>query len=173
MIMPFENLPPINLGVMGLPMKGNPDIITPYTTPYPMVTNYIKLCKLLNLKPFGGGTKEKQGPYKIARINSGYRNIEYNKSVGGKSNSAHLFALAWDIEFVNYTNVRNAAIAASDLFNRVIMYGSPFLHVDLTNSLWNMMYSNGMRFGLCDRDGNFCWRESIHQIVQLHQDIYG
>lgn len=172
MVMPNENLVPPNLAELGVKMKGNPDLHTIWVSPYPVIVPYKELCTELNIAPFGGGTIEKQGPLGLGRINSGFRDIKYNRTVGGARNSAHCFALALDIEFRNFEMVRRAALIASNIYNRIILYGKPFLHVDQTNSLWHMNYSNGMRFGLSDQDGNFCWRENIHQIIELHKDLY-
>lgn len=63
-------------------------------------------------------------------INSGYRTIERNNKVGGKSNSAHLFGYAADISCSNSRDrfiIINALIQSG--FNRVGI-ADTFIHVD-------------------------------------------
>jgi uncharacterized protein YcbK (DUF882 family) len=69
-------------------------------------------------------------------INSGYRNKEYNKKVGGVTNSQHLLGKAADIR-VDGINVdelsRHAKIVG---FNGIGIY-KDFLHVDIRNKETN------------------------------------
>ncbi len=173
MILPIENLSPANLGKLGLPMKGNPDIVTLWKTPYPIITNYKILCKEFGVKPFGGGKMKSQGPYSILRINSAYRSFKYNLQIGGSDNSSHMYGLAIDVNVGKLAFMVKATKIAAKYFNRVIIYhNSLFIHCDLTNTLWNIRHSNGKRFALVDSNGVMRWYEEIHQIISLYEDLY-
>jgi len=173
MILPVDNLLPVNLGKLGLPMKGNPDLITLWQTPYPIITLYKKVCQEFGVKPFGGGTMESQGPYSILRANSAYRDFIYNAKIGGADNSAHMYGLALDLNIGKVAFMIKAVEIAAKYFNRVIMYHNGlFIHVDLTNTLWNIRYSNGKRFALVDSNGVMRWYEEVHQITSLYEDLY-
>ena len=172
MILPVPNLLIPNLAELGIEMDGDPDLITIWKTPYPVLTNYIKLCERLGVKPFGGGTYKKQGPLQIGRINSGYRSLEHNSEVGGRTHSPHMFGVAIDPWWNTHLMCEKAAKNAVDLFNRIILYPKPFIHLDLTDSIWNLHYSNGQRFAVADSSGNYKWFEDIDRTIQFYHDVY-
>jgi uncharacterized protein YcbK (DUF882 family) len=74
-------------------------------------------------------------------INSGYRTIEHNAKVGGKSDSSHLKGLAVDISCTNSTDrFKLEGILREVGFTRIGM-GNTFIHVDIDkektqNVLW-------------------------------------
>ena len=70
-------------------------------------------------------------------INSGYRTIEHNSNVGGKSNSSHLRGLAADIK-VNDSRTRGLILKAlrEAGFNRIGI-AKTFLHVDFDSTKAN------------------------------------
>jgi hypothetical protein len=134
------NLLPVNLANMGVPRRapeGEADLVTPALTPYPMVTNYLLLCKACPniLTPFGGGTIEQQGTRINGFITSGYRNELVNERVA----SPHRFAMAWDIivmAAVDQITVGRRAVD-NDLFTRVGFYPDRhFIHVDMVPDNW-------------------------------------
>jgi uncharacterized protein YcbK (DUF882 family) len=64
------------------------------------------------------------------RINSGYRTPEYNKSIGGATNSMHTLGIAADIVIAGMTPMQVAAIA-NDLKLGGIKAYSTFTHIDV------------------------------------------
>jgi uncharacterized protein YcbK (DUF882 family) len=64
------------------------------------------------------------------RINSGYRTPEYNKSIGGATNSMHTLGMAADIVITGMTPMQVAAIA-NDLKLGGIKAYPTFTHIDV------------------------------------------
>ncbi|ASS77066.1 muramoyltetrapeptide carboxypeptidase [Tumebacillus algifaecis] len=62
-------------------------------------------------------------------VNSGFRSLSHNASVGGASNSQHTYGIAADIVVGGYTPTAVANLAKSSGFSGVIIY-STFTHVD-------------------------------------------
>lgn len=71
-------------------------------------------------------------------INSGYRTVEHNKSVGGSPNSQHILGKAADITASGMTPKKIAAMAEEIGFGGIGIY-STFVHVDVrkVKSRWN------------------------------------
>jgi uncharacterized protein YcbK (DUF882 family) len=67
---------------------------------------------------------------KPIRINSGFRSIEWNKSIGGASNSLHTLGLAADVVVDGVTPIHIASIARDLGFGGVKAYPT-FTHVDV------------------------------------------
>lgn len=63
-------------------------------------------------------------------VNSAYRSIGYNKSVGGAPNSYHLSGIAFDIAVAAIPPVELAKIASAFGFGGIGIY-STFIHVDV------------------------------------------
>jgi len=123
---------PPNLARLGVKRKVGPpeaDLITVYETPYPVLTNYGKLCADAGVKPFGGGTYLKQGSPEEGYINSGYRE--------GEGDSAHLYALAMDIIAIKLERQIRLAGFALNYFCRIGLYPDHgIIHVDLMPQVW-------------------------------------
>ena len=64
-------------------------------------------------------------------INSGYRTIEHNHKVGGKSNSSHLKGLAADIKCTNSTDRFKLIYILQETGFQRIGIADTFIHVDL------------------------------------------
>ncbi|WP_410528363.1 YcbK family protein [Rossellomorea marisflavi] len=62
-------------------------------------------------------------------INSGFRSISHNRSVGGASNSQHTYGIAADINPSGKTPSQVAEVAKTCGFSGIIKYNT-FLHVD-------------------------------------------
>jgi len=62
-------------------------------------------------------------------INSGFRSLAHNASVGGASNSQHTYGIAADIVVGGKTPSQVQAIAKTSGFSGIILY-STFVHVD-------------------------------------------
>ena len=77
---------------------------------------------------------------KPVTINSGYRTPEYNKKVGGATQSQHLYGTAADIAVSGVSPKDVAAFAETLLYNRggIGIYAG-FTHIDVreTKSRWN------------------------------------
>ena len=77
---------------------------------------------------------------KPVTINSGYRTPEYNKKVGGATQSQHLYGTAADIAVSGVSPKDVAAFAETLLYNRggIGIYAG-FTHIDTreTKSRWN------------------------------------
>ena len=135
---------PQNLGSLGVPRRSGPDeadLVTPAMTSYPMIANYLLLCKAAPniLTPFGGGTMEKQGTKINGYITSGYR----SESINGRVHSPHRYALAWDIIVVSALDQIKVGRLAVDneLFMRVGFYPDRhFIHVDMMPDNWIARY---------------------------------
>ena len=65
-------------------------------------------------------------------ITSGFRSIRHNASVGGASNSQHLYGIAADIRVSGKTPVQVAELARTCGFSGIIVYNdsNQFVHVD-------------------------------------------
>ena len=64
---------------------------------------------------------------------SAYRSPEHNKAVGGKSNSAHMLAAAFDVSMANHDPVKFVEAARRAGFSGIGRYparGQNFIHVD-------------------------------------------
>ena len=69
---------------------------------------------------------------KAGRITSGYRNVAYNKQIGGASDSAHRYGLALDIAVGDVREQIKWAREADKIFNRIGVYPNMgIIHVDL------------------------------------------
>lgn len=70
-------------------------------------------------------------------INSGYRDYEHNKRVGGVSNSQHIEGLAYDIRALDYPGLKTfiEIFGKNDpyFFGQVIFYRN-FVHITFSNS---------------------------------------
>ena len=73
--------------------------------------------------------REKFG--KAIIINSGYRTVEHNKKVGGKSDSSHLKGLAVDIKCTNSTDRFHLLFLLQEIGFQRIGVAKTFIHVDL------------------------------------------
>jgi len=62
-------------------------------------------------------------------INSGFRSLSHNASVGGASNSQHTYGIAADIVVGGKTPTQVQSIAKTSGFSGIILY-STFVHVD-------------------------------------------
>jgi len=123
---------PPNLARLGVQRKAGPpepDLITVYDTPYPVLTNYRKMCADAGIIPYGGGTYQRQGLEQLGFINSGYRE--------GDGYSAHLYALALDIiagDLKDQIRLGNIALL---YFCRIGLYPDhKIIHVDLMPQVW-------------------------------------
>lgn len=70
------------------------------------------------------------------RVNSGYRTVKYNKSIGGAPNSQHLLAKAADIAVKSKTPKQLAAIIEKLITQKKVKFGGigiypGFIHVDV------------------------------------------
>ena len=74
---------------------------------------------------------------KSIRITSGYRNPEYNKKVGGATNSQHVLGKAADIQVKGMDTAELSRHAKMVGFNGIGIY-EDFLHVDVrdTEASW-------------------------------------
>jgi len=140
-------LMPANLASMGVPRKVGPpeaDIITIWHTPYPVLTNYTRLCRDLGIKPFAGGTYQNQGPnWKIGYITSGYRVII------GADESPHKYGLAIDFVVPNLKKQFEIVLKAQKYFTRSGIYpDKQIVHVDLVPQIWINKF-NAARHWVC------------------------
>lgn len=146
MIKDIELLPP-NLAAFQVKRKSGPpqaDLITMMDTPYPVLKNYKKVCRILGIKPFAGGNHIRQGPTKnIGYITSGYR----------FEDGIHGFALAIDI-FVwpLQDQIRWIKKAIDDnLFTRAGFYPHhKIIHLDMASEGW-MERHGGRRYWVCQK----------------------
>lgn len=130
-------LEPPNLHRLGLPKASadtEPDLITVWKTPYPVIMPYFKLCRKLDIRPFAGGTMEQQGPkYTSGYINSAYRPYVVN----GNQDSPHMYAFALDIFILPPLDVIVAAEVSAPLYQRIGIYPyRGFIHVDQAPDIW-------------------------------------
>lgn len=136
---------PINLaedlGIRRKPPLSAADLATIWKIrPYPVITNFRKICELAGWELFGGGTLQVQGDsYKPGYITSGYRDAVLN----GNVESAHRHALAVDACAGGpEEQIRVAEIAIKhDLVNRIGLYPTRgFMHFDWMPAAWVEKY---------------------------------
>ena len=143
---------PINLATMGVPRMttdGTADLETIWKTPYPVITNYKKLCNDVRfLKPFGGSQHEvidlhsrkwsiEQTREVLGYITSGYR----DKVLNGNKQSAHLYGFAIDIFVGNINDQIIVGEKALKYYNRIGLYpDNNFIHLDMAPPNWIEKY---------------------------------
>jgi hypothetical protein len=141
-------LGPVNLAILGLQrmQEDSADLITIWKTPYPVLTNYMALCRHMGIESFAGGTYFKQGPpSKVGYLTSGYRDS------GGRKHSPHKFALAIDMAIGDVRQQIKTAKIARKYFSRMGLYPeNGFVHLDLANKLWMKRYG-GRRYWVCKK----------------------
>lgn len=97
-------------------------------------------------------------------INSAYRTISHNASVGGGSRSYHLYGRAADIVVSGKTSEEVAACAESTGVLGIIKYEN-FVHVDTRTSKYFAVYLNG-NFITVSTHGDFSCSTSIISNIQ-------
>jgi hypothetical protein len=161
-------LAPVNLASVGLGrvVRDSADLITIWKTPYPVLTNYKKLCRRLNWRPFSGGTHKCQGlSGQAGYITSGYRDK------GGNINSAHKFALAIDVAIGDIEAQVKISRVAVKYFIRIGLYPeNGFIHLDLANRLWMKKYG-GRRFWVRKNGIYTCFDEMEEMIGFARRDF--
>jgi hypothetical protein len=138
------SLVPPNLAAFGVRRRIGPqaDLLTIWDTPYPVITNFTRVCRELGLDPFNGGTHDRQGPHGPGYVTSGYR----DNVLEGRPNSPHRFGLALDVVVGDVDAQIEFAGVAVKHFTRVGLYpGDGFVHVDLCPLCWMQKYG-GRRF---------------------------
>jgi hypothetical protein len=128
-------LRPPNLAAMGVRRQTQPeaDLSTVWATPYPVITNYLRLCDVIKITPFNGGTRHDQGPMGPGYITSGYR----DRIIEGRRHSPHLLGLAIDVAIGDVGAQEHATKIAMNFFTRVGLYpDNGFLHLDLCPMAW-------------------------------------
>lgn len=163
------DLLPVNLAGQGVARRSGPDeadLVTPAMTSYPMITNYLLLCKAAPniLTPFGGGTLEKQGARINGYITSGYR----ADMIDGRIHSPHRYALAWDIIVMAATDqIKVGRLAVeNDLFTRVGFYPDRnFIHVDMMPEVWIKKYRAAMAW--VEVDGKQFYFGDHHEAIEM------
>lgn len=127
-----------NLAKLGLAQQGQPDLITIWRTPYPVIGKYKQLCARMGVIPFAGGSIEQQGDrHQIGYITSGYR----SEFIENRQHSPHCFALAIDVAVGDVFEQITWARKARELFPRIGLYPtSGFVHLDLADSRWMIRY---------------------------------
>lgn len=139
-----------NLALLGVPRRvpaedPQPDLVTIWMNPWPVLTNYKRLCHKVGLVPFTGGSYLKQGKRENGYITSGYRNELINENV----NSPHRFGIALDFIVDNIDlmiEVLREAVPSG--FTRVGCYPErKFVHVDIAPDDWIEKFSKS-RFWL-------------------------
>lgn len=139
---------PQNLAKFGVSKEPNTDLGTIWKTTYPVLTNYMKLCKQFGIKPFGGGSRKKQGN-EVMVITSGYRDYPVN----GNDNSAHMYATAIDCyQPTIMTQLKMARqVYTDELFNRVGLYPqNKFIHLDIMPDGWIKRYNKAQYWANVD-----------------------
>lgn len=63
-------------------------------------------------------------------VNSGFRTVEHNQSVGGKVNSSHLIGKAADLAFTSHQHLFSIIHAAISVGITRIGIGKNFIHLD-------------------------------------------
>jgi len=113
-----------------------PDFVTIKGKTYPVKENIKKLAEQLEIL-----RTEINSPL---FINSGFRTVEYNKKVGGVSNSQHLYGIASDVRSTKFTPLQLSIIVEKMIsegklqFKGLGLYDT-FIHLDLrkTKSRWD------------------------------------
>ena len=142
-----------NLGELGVPRGTKPeaDLKTIWMTPYPVISNYMKLCADAQIKPFGGGTLERQAPNEPGYILSGYR----DEAIEGNVLSLHRFGMAIDFQLVGARQQIKIGQIATNYFVRVGFYPDRgFIHVDLAPEIYIDKYSRPRYWVQVDRKYN-------------------
>jgi zinc D-Ala-D-Ala carboxypeptidase len=67
---------------------------------------------------------------KAVKVNSGYRSVEHNKTIGGATNSLHTLGMAADVVVDNVSPLHIASIARDLGFGGVKAYPT-FTHIDV------------------------------------------
>lgn len=143
------NLIPPNLAELGVTRKvqpPEPDLITVWQTPYPVLTNYKLLCADVGIEPFAGGTYLKQGQsWRPGYISSGYRvNI-------GTINSPHKYGLALDVVIPDLELQIKMVGQSLEYFTRSGLYPNMnIIHLDLMPAVWIEKF-NAARHWVCFR----------------------
>jgi hypothetical protein len=121
---------------VGTDKDGPPDIITVWKTPYPVLTNYEKMCLQANIEAYGGGTWQKQGSHwREGYITSGFR-----ESLGAK-NTPHKFGIAIDVVIIGLLRQVEIARIAMEFFVRIGIYPDDnIMHFDLAPLIWQRKY---------------------------------
>lgn len=139
---------PVNLASMGLERfvaVPEVDLNTIWRTPYPIITNYKKVCKIIGLDFLGKGGYDvhtdnplnpifKQGEHSDGYILSGYRDEIINWNI----NSMHRYAMALDPEVHSVEKqVEVGRAALKEGFTRIGFYPDrKFMHWDMAPPNW-------------------------------------
>ncbi len=152
-----------NLGALGLPQRGDPDLITPYESHYLMHTNYLLWCQDLRIDPYAGGTRFEQGPrWKVGYILSGYRQA----AIEGNEMSPHRYAIAWDTAVGKLDAQIEAARAGVRHFRRVGLYPqNGFIHMDLAPDNWIKKFNKALFW--VRLDGRYTHFDYLEQAIQF------
>jgi len=112
-----------------------PDLITIWETPNPVLTNYIKFCREAGIEVFAGGDYKQQGSSsKIGYITSGYR--DGSEGVGTK-HSEHGYALCIDVKIGPIRRQIQLSEIALKYFPRIGFYPEEqIMHFGLGNDAW-------------------------------------
>jgi len=168
--MSFVHLLPPNLGAMGYSRAtpdDEPDLITIYRTPYPVLRRYQYLCKDLRIKPYAGGTHEKQGVRQAGYILSGYR----QEVVEGRENSPHRFAFAIDVITGDIQLQAAWAVRGQLYFPRIGLYPfNNFMHFDLASPEWINHYA-AARFWVRDQSGAYHVFKTLKDTIGFAREI--
>lgn len=137
MILPRNELLIPNFGAIGLPSRtpfGVADLEVIWMTPYPVITNYMKLCDESDLlTAFGGGSREQQLHRISGYITSGYR----PGIVGMNFESPHRYAIALDVIVGDAQQQVEVGEIALKYFTRVGLYpGKGIIHIDMAPPSW-------------------------------------
>jgi len=121
------------------------DLRTIWDTPYPVISNYLRLCEVLGWRPFGGGSLYEQGSKDIAGyITSGYR--DSTEGLQDAPYSAHKFGLAIDVAVGTIKKQIEIFNEAIKFYTRIGLYPKEkIVHLDLAPVVWMQRY-NGKRF---------------------------
>lgn len=157
---------PANFAKLELERKAGPpeaDLITIMNTPYPVLTNYKKLCREMGISPYAGGGYLQQGsPNAIGYITSGYRD-----SLGAE-NSAHKFGFAIDVAVGDIDEQIRWIKKAIEigLFTRAGFYPDEgIIHLDLASRAWMEKYG-GRRFWVCVKESGTKKYTSFDQLEE-------
>lgn len=126
--LPIPNL--ARLGHKRLVAEPKPDLITIQRTPYPVLTNYLKLCRMLGVPPYCGRDFTDQGSANgVGCITSGYRDTDLN--------SPHEYGIAIDVIVGDVRAQVTAGRVALQYFCRVGLYpDNGIIHLDVAPEEW-------------------------------------
>jgi hypothetical protein len=168
----MDQLMPINLAHLGWKRqgtKGEPDLVTIYRTPYPVLSSYVTLCRQTGLEPFAGGTYDKQGSAGPGFITSGYR----DSIIEDREHSPHLYAFAIDVQVGNAARQLEVAAQAGALFARVGLYPfRGFIHLDQAPDNWVDKYSK-RRYWVQDADRKYVYFATLDLATAHVRQICG